>query len=94
MTAGASRPDIQLTGGPAAFVLSGQEMPGRPMSTMNATQLRPRSPLHRSTLSVGGRRSLADHLRAWGGTCYHPVRTCAMGSDDAVVVDPELPVRA
>ncbi|MCG0285365.1 GMC family oxidoreductase [Streptomyces sp. PSAA01] len=43
VTPGVSRPDVQMTGGPTAFVLSGQEMPGRPVFTMNATALQPRS---------------------------------------------------
>ncbi|MFD3523181.1 GMC family oxidoreductase [Streptomyces sp. NPDC058653] len=43
VTPGEPRPDTQLTGGPTAFILSGQEMPGRPLFTTNATHLRPGS---------------------------------------------------
>ncbi|MGH3438321.1 MAG: GMC family oxidoreductase [Sciscionella sp.] len=37
--------------------------------------------------------ALADHIRAWTQTLYHPVGTCAMGSGEQAVVDPELRVR-
>ncbi|MFD3482712.1 GMC family oxidoreductase [Streptomyces sp. NPDC058665] len=148
VTSGASRPDTQLTGGPTAFVLSGDEMPGRPVFTMNATALQPGSrgrltlasadpaaeplidpryftdPEDVSTLVRGLRAvieigeheplasflgrpylpasadladlddaALADHVRSWSGTSYHPVGTCAMGEGEAAVVDPELRVR-
>lgn len=36
---------------------------------------------------------LADHIRAWTQTLYHPVGTCAMGTGEQAVVDPELRVR-
>ncbi|MFL6143383.1 MAG: GMC family oxidoreductase [Labedaea sp.] len=36
---------------------------------------------------------LADHVREVTQTLYHPVGTCAMGSDEQSVVDPELRVR-
>ncbi|TDQ05395.1 GMC family oxidoreductase [Labedaea rhizosphaerae] len=36
---------------------------------------------------------LADHVRTWTQTLYHPVGTCAMGTDEHAVVDPELKVR-
>ncbi|MGW4368213.1 GMC family oxidoreductase [Nocardia takedensis] len=35
---------------------------------------------------------LADHVRAWAQTLFHPVGTCAMGVDDNAVVDPTLRV--
>ncbi|MYU10940.1 choline dehydrogenase [Streptomyces sp. SID8361] len=147
VTPGVSRPDMQLTGGPTAFILSGQEMPGRPVFTMNATQLRPRSRGHltlastdprdhplidpryftdpedeatlirgvRAVIEIGDQEPLAafldrpylpagtdlralddatlsDHIRTWSGTAYHPVGTCAMGTGEAAVVDPELRV--
>ncbi|MBU3065023.1 GMC family oxidoreductase N-terminal domain-containing protein [Nocardia sp. NEAU-G5] len=37
--------------------------------------------------------ALADHIRAWTQTLYHPVATCAMGTGEQSVVDPELRVR-
>ncbi|WP_424183439.1 GMC family oxidoreductase [Actinokineospora sp. G85] len=36
---------------------------------------------------------LAEHVRAWTQTLYHPVGTCAMGSGETSVVDPHLRVR-
>jgi len=36
---------------------------------------------------------ILNAVRAGGGTVFHPVGTCRMGSDDASVVDPELRVR-
>jgi choline dehydrogenase len=36
---------------------------------------------------------LADHIRAWTQTLYHPVGTCAMGTGEDAVVDPRLRVR-
>ena len=36
---------------------------------------------------------LLQHIRAYTQTLYHPVGTCAMGSSEAAVVDPELRVR-
>ncbi len=36
--------------------------------------------------------ALTEHIRATAQTLYHPVGTCAMGSPDSAVVDPELRV--
>jgi len=36
---------------------------------------------------------ILNAIRNGGGTVFHPVGTCRMGSDDASVVDPELRVR-
>ncbi|MEV6279349.1 GMC family oxidoreductase N-terminal domain-containing protein [Nocardia sp. NPDC051832] len=36
---------------------------------------------------------LADHIRAWTQTLYHPVGTCSMGVGETAVVDPQLRVR-
>ncbi|MCM3516415.1 GMC family oxidoreductase [Nocardioides sp. P86] len=36
---------------------------------------------------------IVEHVRAQTQTLYHPVGTCAMGSDERAVVDPELRVR-
>lgn len=36
---------------------------------------------------------ILDVIRHGGGTVFHPVGTCRMGSDEASVVDPELRVR-
>ncbi|MEV0294708.1 GMC family oxidoreductase N-terminal domain-containing protein [Nocardia sp. NPDC050710] len=35
---------------------------------------------------------LADHIRKWAQTLYHPVSTCAMGVGEHAVVDPQLRV--
>ena len=37
--------------------------------------------------------ALLAHVRATGGTTYHPTSTCTMGTHDRAVVDPELRVR-
>jgi choline dehydrogenase len=36
---------------------------------------------------------LLEHVRTWTQTLYHPVSTCAMGSGEEAVVDPDLRVR-
>lgn len=37
--------------------------------------------------------AIDDMIRRWTQTLYHPVGTCAMGTHEAAVVDPELRVR-
>ena len=37
--------------------------------------------------------AMAEHARRWTQTMYHPVGTCAMGTGDDAVVDPDLRVR-
>ncbi|MDT0468157.1 GMC family oxidoreductase [Streptomyces gibsoniae] len=46
---GGSRPDIQMHGGPTALILGGEEVPQRPVFTMNATVLNPAA---RGTISL------------------------------------------
>ena len=50
----------------------------------------------RPFLPAGGRDStdeqLLGHVRDWAQTLYHPAGTCAMGSGDSAVVDPQLRV--
>ena len=41
----------------------------------------------------GTRPQLWEFARQRGGTVFHPVGTCRMGSDDQAVLDPELKVR-
>jgi len=36
---------------------------------------------------------LLEHARRWGQTLYHPTSTCAMGTSEDAVVDPQLRVR-
>lgn len=36
---------------------------------------------------------LEEHVRRWSQTLYHPTSTCAMGSGEDAVVDPDLRVR-
>ena len=43
--------------------------------------------------AVASRAGLWDFARTTGGTVFHPVGTCRMGSDDAAVLDPTLRVR-
>jgi choline dehydrogenase len=47
----------------------------------------------RPTAAVDGDDALLDYARRTAQTCWHPVGTCRMGSDDAAVVDPALRVR-
>jgi choline dehydrogenase len=47
----------------------------------------------RPTTAVDGDDALLDYARRTAQTCWHPVGTCRMGSDDAAVVDPEMRVR-
>ena len=47
----------------------------------------------RPTTAVDGDDALLDYARRTAQTCWHPVGTCRMGSDDAAVVDPALRVR-
>ena len=35
---------------------------------------------------------LLEHIRRYGQTLYHPTSTCAMGTGEDAVVDPELRV--
>jgi choline dehydrogenase len=50
----------------------------------------------RPFLPATGREStdeeLLGHIRQWAQTLYHPVGTCAMGSPETAVVDPQLRV--
>ncbi|MFD4265468.1 GMC family oxidoreductase [Rhodococcus sp. NPDC058481] len=50
---------------------------------------RPFLPARIDNLSDG---EVADHVRAWTQTLYHPVGTCAMGTGESAVVDPQLRV--
>ena len=43
--------------------------------------------------AAGDERALLDFARTAGGTVFHCVGTCRMGSDAASVVDPQLRVR-
>ena len=36
---------------------------------------------------------IVEHIRTWTQTLYHPTSTCAMGSGEDAVVDPDLKVR-
>jgi choline dehydrogenase len=47
----------------------------------------------RPTGVVEGDDALLDYARRTAQTCWHPIGTCRMGTDDAAVVDPRLRVR-
>jgi choline dehydrogenase len=47
----------------------------------------------RPTSVVASDDELLDYARRTAQTCWHPIGTCRMGSDDAAVVDPQLRVR-
>jgi choline dehydrogenase-like flavoprotein len=42
---------------------------------------------------VSSDAEICEYIRRTGGTDYHPVGTCKMGTDESAVVDPELRVR-
>jgi len=42
---------------------------------------------------VASGAELDTYVRRYGNTCFHPVGTCRMGSDEAAVLDPALRVR-
>ena len=48
---------------------------------------------HLPGADVGSNGQWAAYIRRQGRTCYHPVGTCRMGSDDQAAVDPQLRVR-
>lgn len=45
-----------------------------------------------STMDRNDEDALRAHIRAWTQTLFHPVGTCAMGTTEQSVVDPELKV--
>ena len=47
----------------------------------------------RSIISTPSDDDLLEHIRTWTQTLYHPTSTCAMGTGEDAVVDPELRVR-
>jgi choline dehydrogenase len=139
-------PDVQLLGGPTAFVDHGRASLPRPNFTMLTATTRPSSrgrlwlrsadplaapridpgyftePADLDAVLTGLRASLeiascapaakymrrlnlpdgpapdntalAEHAKRFSQTSYHPVGTCAMGTGDRAVVDPELKVRS
>ena len=54
-------------------------------------------PLWNEETVIGGDRQsdlkILEAIREMGGTVFHPVGTCRMGSDSSSVVDPQLRVR-
>ncbi len=74
--------DAMLTGCRALLEIPGQA----PMSRLVGGPFLP----------AGGRDSadeqLLGHIREWAQTLYHPVGTCAMGTGETAVVDPQLRV--
>ncbi len=42
---------------------------------------------------VAGDAELAEHVRSYGNSCFHPSGTCRMGVSEECVVDPQLRVR-
>ena len=78
--------------------------PGRPRrdAGRHATDLgdrhpgrarRPRRPSPGTCPTDPTDEDLVEHARTWAQTLYHPTSTCAMGTGEDAVVDPELRVR-
>ena len=74
--------DAMLAGCRALLEIAGQA----PMSRLRG---RPFLPAAGHTSSD---EQLLGHIRQWAQTLYHPVGTCAMGSGETAVVDPQLRV--
>jgi choline dehydrogenase len=70
----------------AAFRIARQIVATEPFRSLVTEQIRP-------TLDITSDEQIADYIRKFGSTVYHPCGTCRMGEDDGAVVDSELRVR-
>ena len=70
----------------AAFRIARQIVATEPFRSLVTEQIRPAS-------EITSDEQIADYVRKFGSTVYHPCGTCRMGEDDGAVVDSELRVR-
>jgi len=70
----------------AGFRIARQIVTTEPFSSLVTEQIRPAS-------EITSDEQIADYVRNFGSTVYHPCGTCRMGEDDGAVVDSQLRVR-
>ena len=70
----------------AAFRIARQIVATEPFRSLVTEQIRPAP-------EITSDEQIADYVRKFGSTVYHPCGTCRMGEDDGAVVDSQLRVR-
>ena len=70
----------------AAFRIASQIAATDPFRSLISEQLRPGP-------DVKSDEQIADYVRQFGSTVFHPCSTCRMGEDDNAVVDSQLRLR-
>ena len=70
----------------AGFRIARQIVATEPFRSLVTEQIRPAP-------DITSDEQIADYVRKFGSTVYHPCGTCRMGEDDGAVVDSQLRVR-